>query len=127
MHMFERFWQRHRECRITTLCYAKFRVRPKAGWHVLLLFFSNALLAFDDITALLDLHPQEPSPKRNLVEGPEAATQVDAGAHQHLICLNLSTGTFLSYISIAPKDIEPEYNRLYTTMDHSDMRGLVTT
>ncbi len=56
-----------------------------AGWHALLLFYSNAVFAFDCITSLLDLHSQEPWPKRNLAEGPEAATRVDAGAHQQLL------------------------------------------
>ncbi len=49
-----------------------FRVRLKAGWHVLLLFYCNALFAFDGITSLSETHLQEPSPKRNLAEGPEA-------------------------------------------------------
>ena len=56
----------------------------EAGWHVLLLFYRNDLFAFDGITSLLELHLQEPSPKRNLAEGPEATTLVDAGAHQQL-------------------------------------------
>ncbi len=39
-----------------------------AGWHVLLLFYSNTLFAFDGITSLGELHLQEPLPKRNLAE-----------------------------------------------------------
>ncbi len=50
-----------------------FRVRLKAGWHVLLLFYSNTMFAFDCITSLLDLHLQDAMPKRNLGEAPEAA------------------------------------------------------
>ena len=57
----------------------------EAGWHVLLLIYSNALFAFDGITSVLRLHLQEPWPKRNLGEAPEATTQVDAGAHQQLL------------------------------------------
>ena len=56
----------------------------EADWHVLLLFYSNAVFAFDCITSLLDMHSQEPSPKRNLGEAPKAATPVVAGAHEQL-------------------------------------------
>ena len=47
-----------------------------AGWHVLLPFYSNASFAFDCITSLTRLHLQEPSPKRNLGEAPEAVTSL---------------------------------------------------
>jgi hypothetical protein len=60
-------------------------VSGEAGWHALLLFYSNTLFAFDCITSLIEPHLQEPWPKRNLAEGPEAATLVDAGAHQQLL------------------------------------------
>ena len=43
-----------------------------AGWHVLLLFYSNALFSDDGITLLIETHLQEPWPKRNLGEAPEA-------------------------------------------------------
>ena len=54
----------------------------EAGWHVLLLFYSNALFAFDCITTLLDLHQQEPCQSEIW---PKARRRECAGAHQQLL------------------------------------------
>jgi hypothetical protein len=76
----------------------------EAGWHMLLLFYSNESFAFDGITSVLRLHLQEPWPKRNLGEGPEAAALVDAGAYQQLLCA--ISVILISYYEIILHDLQ---------------------
>ncbi len=64
------------------------------------------MFAFDGITSLTELHLQEPWPKRNLGEAPEAATPVDAGAHQQLFYEEIQLGEPRSILSESQEMIQ---------------------
>ena len=66
-----------RICRQRTAVMRSFAADAAAGWHVLLHFYSSTVFTLDGIISLLDLHSQEPPPKRN-----RAARR--AGAHQQM-------------------------------------------